>query len=337
MREAARRPRLLVTGAGGPAAVSVMRDLAGSDLDVWAVDIDPCAAGLYLVPPERRGLVPRGDSPDFADHLVALCRQLEVDVLLPTVDAELLPLARRRDELAGSGTTLLAASERTLDAAVDKWTLIQTCQGVAPVPETVLLDGDFDAEAWTWPAIVKPRHGAGGAGVELVTDVAHLDRLGLARDGSNVVQQLLPGVEHSIDVLAYRDGRIAAAVPRSRLKVDSGIAVAGATSVDPVLVETGRRVAEAIGLTTVANVQVKQDADGVPRLLEVNVRFPGSMPLTVAAGVDMPRLIVDDALGRPVPDHVQHRALGMVRHWDEVFFDPTEMDVVGPLLAAEQV
>jgi carbamoyl-phosphate synthase large subunit len=332
-----RTPRLLITGAGGPAAVSVMRDVADADLDVWAVDIDPCAAGLYLVPADRRGLVPRGDSPAFADHLVALCRQLEVDVLLPTVDAELLPLARRRDELGAAGTTLLAASVHTLESAQDKWTLIQHCRGKAPIPDTVLLDDAFDASAWTWPAIVKPRHGAGGVGVELVQDAAHLERLGIPRDASNIVQQLLPGVEHSIDVLAYRDGRIAAAVPRSRLKVDSGIAVAGATSVDPALVATGRQVAEAIGLTTVGNVQVKQDADGQPRLLEVNVRFPGSMPLTVAAGVDMPRLVIDDALGRPVPDHVDHRALGMVRHWEEVFFAPAELEAVGPLLQAAAV
>jgi carbamoyl-phosphate synthase large subunit len=334
---AERTPRLLITGAGGPAAVSVIRDLAGTDVEVFAVDIDRNAAGLYLVAPDHRGLVPRGDAPEFADQLVSLCRQVEADVLLPTVDAELLPLARRRDELAEGGTTLLCASVETLESAQDKWTLLQTCAGKAPIPETVLLDDSFDAAAWTFPCIVKPRHGAGGTGVELVDDAAHLDRLGIPRDGSNIVQQLLPGLEHSIDVLAYRDGRIAAAVPRSRLKVDSGIAVAGATSVDPALVATGRQVAEAIGLTTVANVQVKQDAEGRPRLLEVNVRFPGSMPLTVAAGVDMPRLIVDDALGRPVPDHVDHRALGMVRHWDEVFFDPAELDAVGPLLQMEDV
>ncbi|OWY58812.1 hypothetical protein B7486_77960, partial [cyanobacterium TDX16] len=144
MPDLGRTPRMLITGAGGPAAVSVVRDLAATDLEVWAVDIDPCAAGLYLVPPERRGLVPRGDAPEFADHLLALCRQLQVDVLLPTVDAELLPLARRRDELEASGTTLLAASVATLECAQDKWTLIQHCQGRAPVPETALLDEAFD-------------------------------------------------------------------------------------------------------------------------------------------------------------------------------------------------
>jgi hypothetical protein len=56
------------------------------------------------------------------------------------------------------------------------------------------------------------------------------------------------------------------------------------------------------------------------------------MPLTVAAGVDMPGLVLADALGRFVPGHVAHRALGMVRHWDEVFIDPAELEAVSSLL-----
>ena len=40
-----------------------------------------------------------------------------------------------------------------------------------------------------------------------------------------------------------------------------------------------------------ANVQFKRAADGVFKLLEVNPRFPGTLPLTGAAGIDMPKLL----------------------------------------------
>lgn len=324
------RTRVLVTGAGGPAAMAFLHGVADSDVDLWAVDIDPNAAGLYLVPADRRGLVPRGDSPEFADALVGLCRRLAIDVLVPTVDTELLPLVARTEELRAGGTELLAADERTLSTCLDKWALFQACTGTAvPVPDTVVVDDALDADAWTWPCIVKPRRGSGSRGVELLDGPADLARV--ARDGSMLLQQLLPGAEHSLDVLAYRDGRIAAVVPRSRLKVDSGIAVTGCTVADPALIELGRLVAEAIGLTTVANVQVKEDADGRPRLLEVNPRLPGSMPLTIAAGVNMPALALADVLGRAVPDHVEFRELAMVRHWQETFLAVEELRATGPL------
>ncbi len=322
--------RILVTGVGGPAAVAFLQAVIGPGVDAFAVDIDPHAAGLYLVPPERRGLVRRGDDPAFATDLVRACQAHRIDVLVPTVDTELLPLVPHRDELEAAGTQVLMASDRTLELCLDKWTLVEACAAAGvPVPETRVVEPGLSLDDWSWPAIVKPRQGSGSRGVELLRSPDDLGRI--PHDGSMILQANLPGIEHSLDVLAYRDGRIAAVVPRTRLKVDSGIAVTGATVVDEELDRIGRQVAAAIGLTTVANVQVKADPDGRPRLLEVNPRFPGSMPLTVGAGVNMPVLALDDVLGRPVPDRVEHRALEVVRHWQETFLEPGSLAATGPI------
>jgi carbamoyl-phosphate synthase large subunit len=59
----------------------------------------------------------------------------------------------------------------------------------------------------------------------------------------------------------------------------------------------------------------------VAAVVEVNPRFPGSMPLTVASGVDMPRLALADVLGAPVPSQVAFRPVAMVRHWEDVVVD----------------
>ena len=49
-----RRTRILVTGAGGPAAIAAMKSLrADPTVELLAADMDPWAAGLYLVPPRR--------------------------------------------------------------------------------------------------------------------------------------------------------------------------------------------------------------------------------------------------------------------------------------------
>jgi carbamoyl-phosphate synthase large subunit len=110
-------------------------------------------------------------------------------------------------------------------------------------------------------------------------------------------------------------------VPRERLKVDSGIAVTGRTLHDEALERFARNVADLIGLTAVANVQVKLDTAGEPALLEVNARFPGTMPLTVAAGVDMPKLAIGEALGTPIPDGpLPFEDIAMVRFFQERFF-----------------
>jgi len=148
----------------------------------------------------------------------------------------------------------------------------------------------------------------------------------LERDGTLLVQEHLPGPEFSLDVLARGDGEVLAVVPRERLKVDSGIAITGRTVHDPELEAFGADVARLIGLTTVANVQAKGAADGRPALLEVNPRFPGTMPLTIAAGIDMPSLAVGEALGAALPDGpLPFEEVAMVRFFEERFFDHAEI------------
>jgi carbamoyl-phosphate synthase large subunit len=316
--------RVLVTGAGGPAGIAVIRSLIKrDDVEVLAADMDGWASGLYLVPESARRIVPPGRVPTFVDDVIAMCASDGIDVLFSTVDVELPGLAARRDELAAAGTALAAPSHETLMSCLDKYRLAQAVDGKARIPETRLLDRDGVGAEWVFPVIIKPRSGAGSRGVRLIADRAALEALG--EDQSILIQEHLPGEEFSVDVLAGLDGTVIAAVPRSRERVDSGVSIAGRTVRREELSQTAADVARAIGLTGVANVQLRYSSDGVPALLEVNPRFPGAMPLTIAAGVDMPSLLLDLVLGRPVPSAVDFTELANVRFLEDVFLDPADV------------
>lgn len=320
-------PRVLITGVGGPSGQSIMKSLDTHDVELLAADLDPYAAGLYLVPAERRFLLPRGDDPAFADHLLALVRRERVDVVFPTVDSELLSVAERRAEFAAAGAAVVVASPETLRTCLDKWALHQACAGEVRVSETVVADAAFDPDGVALPVIVKPRTGSGSRGIRLIETREEL--AAVERDGTQLVQEHLPGEEFSIDVIARADGRVIGVVPRERLKVDSGIAITGRTIHDEALESYGKRVAELIGLTTVANVQVKRAADGTWALLEVNARFPGTMPLTIAAGIDMPALALREALGETLPDGpLPFAETAMVRWMTEHFLDFSEIEAM---------
>lgn len=318
------RTRVLVTGAGGPAGVAVIRSLlARDDVDVYAADMDGWASGLYLVDEGRRRIVPPGRSDGFVDALIAMSRADGIDVLFSTVDVELPGLAARRDELEAVGTKLAAPSHDTLVTCLDKFALVQRVGDQARVPVTRLLNAEGIDSDWTFPVIIKPRSGAGSRGVRLIADRGTLEALGT--DESIIIQENLPGEEFSVDVLAGLDGGVIAAVPRSRERVDSGVSIAGRTVRRPELSDTAAAVARAIGLTGVANVQLRYSSEGTPALLEVNPRFPGAMPLTIAAGVDMPSLLLDLVLGRPVPSAVDFEELANVRFLEDVFLAPADV------------
>ena len=316
--------KVLVTGAGGPAGVAVIRSLLKRDgVTVFSADMDGWASGLYLVPAEQRRLVEPGLSPEFVSGLLAMCEADSIDVLFSTVDVELPALAARRDEFAAMGTSLAAPSLETLTVCLDKFLLAERCADALRVPTTRLLNEAGTAEHWSFPVIVKPRRGAGSRGVRVVPDRVALEALGV--DEALIIQEHLPGDEYSVDVFAGADGSVVAAVPRTRTRVDSGVSIAGRTVKSEELESTAAAVAVAIGLNGVANVQLRYDVNGVPALLEVNPRFPGAMPLTIAAGVDMPSLALDLALGNDVPARIDFVEIANVRYLEDVFVAPSEI------------
>jgi carbamoyl-phosphate synthase large subunit len=313
--------RVLVTGVGGPAGVAVLRSLLRRpDVEAFAGDMDGWASGLYLVAAERRRILQPGLSPDFVGDIRRLCNEDAIDVVISTVDVELPPLAARRDEL---GAVLAAPSVATLDVTLDKWELAQRCAPLLRVPVTRLLNADGIALRWHFPVIVKPRRGAGSRGVRLVPDRAALTAM--EPDEALIIQEHLPGDEFSVDVLADADGDVVAAVPRTRTRVDSGVSIAGQTVHDDALEETAAAVARAIGLRGVANVQLRRDSEGIPALLEVNPRFPGALPLTIAAGVDLPSLALDLALGVALPKKIEFTEIANVRFLEDIFVSPDEI------------
>ena len=303
--------RVLVTGAGGPAAIAVFRALERDvTVTLVAADMDPWAAGLYLVPESQRVVVPAGTDLHFVDALLDLCRLQRIDILVPTVDCELEPIARASDRFAAEGIRLLLPPTTVLAVTLDKLALATACAEVVRVPRTESAVST-DADSWVYPVIVKPRRGSGSRGVAVVDTAADL----VARDLGDdmLVQELLPGEEYSVDVLADQSGTVCAAVPRVRQRVDSGVSVGGYTVVDPELQAFANAAVEALGLPYVSNVQIRRDRLGRPALLEINPRVPGSLALTVAAGVDMARLAVDVLRGRTLPAGIAHRAVAMVR------------------------
>ena len=95
--------RVLVTGAGGPAGVAVIRSLLRrDDLEVFAADMDGWASGLYLVDADRRRIVPPGRRDDFVDAIAAMVAADGIGLVVSTVDVELVTLSARRDELGAA-------------------------------------------------------------------------------------------------------------------------------------------------------------------------------------------------------------------------------------------
>lgn len=323
--------RVLVTGAGGPSAQSIVKALTDESIELHLADMDPYASGLHLVPAEQRVVLWPARAPQFADHVLKTAIARGIHVVWSTVDAEFVPLAQHAAAFTAAGITLLQAPLDVARQVLDKALLLAAARDILPGPTSFVLSSDVlqqleaDPTLIAGPWLVKPRAGAGSRGVRRCETMAELHDVPL--DGTYLLQEWLPGEELSIDVLATPEGRALVAVPRVRLKVDSGVAIVGRTVRDEALEQAAAALVTHLRLPYISNVQVKRRADGTACLLEINPRVPGTMPLTVAAGVNMPRLALQMAVegGRPTDAELEWHEIGVVRYLTEHLVPITEL------------
>lgn len=307
---------VLVTGAGGPAGVAVIRALAAYGEKVIAVDADPLAVGLRLG--HESAVVPAAGTPGFADALMAISRRWGVDALVTTVAEELAALARLRAPLERAGVATWIPDPGAVARCIDKW---RFALAVQPADVVSPATGLGNADGIPGPWVVKPRFGRGSRDVVFADDDADV-AWALRRVPDPIVQTRLAGPEFTVDALVDRSGALVAAVPRWRLETKAGISTKGRTFVDDRLTAVVQATLRAVGLDGPANVQGFATPTGYA-VTEVNPRFSGGLPLSLAAGADLVGEYLRGMRGEPLrPERLRHRGgVLMLRHFEECFED----------------
>jgi carbamoyl-phosphate synthase large subunit len=301
---------IIVTGAGGPAGVAVIRALRSAGHRVVGADADASAVGLRLA--DEAAVLPRCSDAAFGDAVARLAHATGADALISTVAEELATI----DVSHVTGLKTWFPTHDAVGRCVDKWAFAKTVADAGiPAPATNL--GSTDGVAGPW--IVKPRFGRGSRDVYLAD--THDDAAwAMARVEDPIVQTRVGGREFTVDALVDREGALAGAVARWRDETRGGISTKGETFVDAALTATVAAVLTAVGLTGPANVQGFID-DGGATIVEVNPRFSGGLPLSLAAGADLVGEYLRGVIGlAPRPERlVPREGVRMMRYFDEVF------------------
>src|SRR5262249_20058292 len=129
--------------------------------------------------------------------------------------------------------------------------------------------------------------------------------------GSDLVMELLPGAEHTVDCFSDRERGVLFARPRQRERTRAGISMATRTEPASELVEAhARAIAAHLDLHGAWFFQLRGGARGEPRLLEVAPRVAGPSTLHRVLGVTLPLLALYEHLRMPVevlPNEIEIR------------------------------
>jgi carbamoyl-phosphate synthase large subunit len=339
---------LLCTSVGNdgfPAVAEAIRDNAdGRHVSFVGTDIRENAPGLFLV--DQAQVVSRRDAPEHVDEIVSLARDSGADLFLPLSTLDQLFYARSRDRFS---VPVVTSSVESLEVAVDKHGLYEFLAGVGlsrhlPRFQKIASASELEdiVRFFGYPTrrvVFKLDEGAGSQGMRILcADVSPAQRL-VDRNNRDVtleelltvtdrlhdwhpshVAEYLPGAEYSVDVLCRR-GETISAVACKRNESFYGLATDAEVVDEDDVVRAAMEIVDAVGLDYIVNVQFRRDEDGVPKLMEINPRVPGTIGLTVASGVNMPYLALKLALGErfdvPEPRHGKR----ILRIWGGIYAD----------------
>ncbi len=258
--------------------------------------------------------------PDVVDDIERVCRDYEVDIILPFVDGaiEIASLCKERIKDVFVPVSDFESSAKMFDK-VEAAKAFK--EAGLPIPRTYSV---INAEV---PVIAKPRKGSASRGIKVfqnIDDLMHLENL-----SDYIIQEYIEhNHEYTVDCYVSQEGEILVTVPRRRLEVMGGEATRTVTCAIPELEEMSRDVLKAFGLLGPVTLQFLHDLDKDRFLLmEINPRLGGGCICSIYAGAPITDYILNESLGvklAPCADWVSN--VLMARYQKETIFFGNEED-----------
>jgi carbamoyl-phosphate synthase large subunit len=262
---------------------------------VVVTDVNPLSPAVYAS--DRAYRVPVCSEPDYLDDVLAICQAERIGMVIPTIDDELTVFGQNAARFAACGIRVVVSPVETTTLCNDKYATCRMLADRGVAAALSYLPAGIPPEP-AFPLFLKPRFGRGGVGAHVIRNRTELEFfLGYVADP--VVQQYLEGPEFTIDMLCDFSGRPLSIVPRERVVIRAGVIDRGRTVNDPRLLELAENCASALRFIGPINIQCRI-VDGRPVVFEINPRFSGGIPLTIEAGADFPRMLLELHAGRRV-------------------------------------
>ncbi len=333
------RPTVLVTDADRGSAVSVIRSLGREGYRVIAAGHQRHCAGFHsrYASDSLSYPSPITDPMAYAETMLDAITSQSIDFVIPVTDETILPLRSVSGRIPAGCVVAMADDEAFHGAANKQATLDLAQQLGVPCPESSLAanlnDATAIADRFGWPVVLKP---VSSRSIKQDTVIIHRvryssDRVDLEhamrrfRDADGVlVQELVSGVGCGVEVLA-QNGEIRAAFQHQRIRevpVSGGVSsLRESVPLDPQLLDYSARLMKALNWTGLAMIEFKIGAKG-PRLMEINGRIWGSLPLAVHSGMNFPGKLLqmhrdglDPELDTTYRSGVRCRNFGLELRW----------------------
>jgi len=298
------------------------RDLA-LGVNIIGTDATPLSAALQLC--DAKYVVNPVRHPEYLDEILGIVARERVNLLVPTTDLDLQLLADNKAAFDALGCRVLVSSPQVIGICQDKRKTFRfLSQHGFDTPLTLDAAQDLSKQDLSYPCFLKPWDGHASRGTAKVENERELEVMA-ARIPNCIVQEFVEGIEYTCDAFVDFDMRVRCVVPRQRIETRGGEVSKGRTVRNEAIMSRTADLVEVLGAGPgVITIQLIVVAGENIKFIEINPRFGGGVPLSIKAGADFPRWILEQLAGRK-PDIQFGRFtdnLTMLRYDSEVWIEP---------------
>lgn len=336
-------PRVLVTDASERAALAVIRSLGRKGIEVTAGDSTRFNIGFFSKYCKQKILYPPPEleKSKFVKAMLKLVRDESFDLLIPITDIAMVPILEYKEDFERY-TKVAAPNYLTAIKALDKVETLKIAQQHdIPFPKTEFGEDIDDIHEFskeiTYPVVIRPRMKVKWIGEKaLILKVTSnnyaynsqdfimkwkrlnsiLKKVGLQGDYL-MVQEFVHGEGCGAEALMH-NGEPKALFMHRRLReypTTGGASTLRESVSDSKLAQLGIKLLQAMRWDGVAMVEFRVNTStGEPRLIEVNGRFWGSLPLAINSGVDFPYLLYKSMVDKEDSICSKYR-IGLKQRW----------------------
>jgi len=322
-----RRVSLLESFRRAAKQLKINASLLGTDTTELSPALQLCDKRFGVKPTTHAG---------YIKQILSIVKANNVKLLVPTVDLDLKRLAQNKPKFAALGCRVLVSDPEVIDICQDKrktYKFLLRNDFEAPVTVTIptalknlrnrKLKIVNRKSQTRFPLFVKPWDGYAGRGNAVVNNRKEL--LFYAKRVPNAIcQELVEGTEYTCDVYVDFGMKVRCVVPRKRIEVRAGEVSKGQTAKNARIMSEAVTLVEKLGAGPgVITLQLFLTDGGKIKYIEINPRFGGGAPLSIKAGADFPKWILQELAGRKPnirPDGLKD-GLIMLRYDSEVWLD----------------
>lgn len=284
--------RILFTGVGRRVELMQAFRQAANNLNInikiYGADMAGTAPALAFCDVTRKVCGMR--DADYIPQLLRICEADHIDLLIPTIDTDLLVLSQNAAKFDEIGTKVFISKPDKIAICRDKnYTAEFFASCGLKAPRTV---NDYQLYHGPYPCFIKPKDGSSSINAYKVENESEL-KVYSEQVGDYIVQPFIEGTEYTVDIFCDYEGNSVFITPRIRVAVRAGEVLKTEIAMDNKIIEECRKLIAGFQPCGPMTVQlIRQNITGDDYFIEINPRFGGGAPLSMKAGARSAEMIL---------------------------------------------